>query len=409
MYQLVDYVSREHVNPDNLVFTGDETPWEVIVDLEEIRKHIDIRAFKEMPASLHKYLPFIPLEDTASIITLNEGNTPLMQSRRLGEQYGINLQLKLESRNPTGAFKDRGSAVEISLAKQLGANGVVVASTGNMAASCACYAAAAGIPCYVFIPEGVPQSKLAQVLAFGGRIVQVQGTYNEAERLAKAVARHYQFYLCGDYAYRLEGAKTAAYEVLEQCSFQAPDAVVVPMGCGTNLAAYAKGFQEWYALGLIDHLPALVGVQASGASAIVDSFHRNERSIQPLASVSTLASAIAVPNPLDGVKALDALYATNGMAISVTDEEIVQGQMDLARAEGVFVEPSGGAVSAACKKLSSFDRFSNAHVVGILCGDGLKDPSFSFDGEALPLIRPECNDFVDLYTESGFESPMLAA
>lgn len=410
MYELFDYVSGKQVYPDNLVFTGSNSPWEVNLDFERLKSKIDPIKFRREPCSIRKYLPFMPVKDPPGLISLNEGNTPLMRSRRLGENHGLELYFKIESRNPTGAFKDRGTAIEVSIAREYGAKAIVVASTGNMAASCACYAAAAGIPCFVFVPEGVPYSKLLQVLAFGARVIQVQGSYNDAEAVAKQVAGELRFYLCGDYAFRLEGAKTAAYEVIEQLNYQVPDAVVVPMGCGTNLAAIAKGFKEFYDLGLTDRLPAMIGVQASGAAAIVNSYHRRERTITPLQSVATLASAIAVPNPLDGMKALDAIYSTGGEALAVSDSEIKQSQQLLSKLEGIFIEPSGGAVIAACQKLAENPRWKGSRVVGILCGDGLKDPAVCNDGVInIPTIAPECHNFISLYQEASEYAPILAA
>ncbi|MCB0340338.1 MAG: threonine synthase, partial [Bdellovibrionales bacterium] len=304
MYYLADYVTKSEVKSENFVFTGANHPWEVIMDLDRIRSMINVEYFRKSPPFVSKYLPFLPVKNYSNFVSLQEGATPLIRSKVIGKRLGLDLYFKIESKSPTGSFKDRGSAVEVSVAKEMGAKGIAVASTGNMAASCACYAAAAGIPCFVFVPEDVPQSKLAQVIAFGGRIVQVKGSYNDAATLAHQAAEKLGFYLAGDYAFRVEGAKTAAFELIDQFYFQVPDAVLIPMGCGTNLAAYHKGFREFLSLGYIDRLPQLVGVQATGASAIVNSFHKGTNTIDALGEVNTIASAIAVPNPLDGTKAL---------------------------------------------------------------------------------------------------------
>lgn len=350
MYQVVDFYSKRTVAARGLVFTGESLPWEVLMDLELVKNKLNVDYFKIAPPGLSKYLPLMPIKASSEFVSLREMATPLVKSKSLGKKWGLELYFKVEGKNPTGSFKDRGSAVEVSVAKECGAKAVILASTGNMAASCACYAAAAKIPCFVLVPEGVPLAKLAQVVAFGGQIVQVQGGYNEAARLAETIALKMGFYLAGDYAFRLEGQKTAAFEVLDQLSFRAPDKVFVPMGCGTNISAYAKGFSEYESLGLLDRMPQLVGVQAEGADAVVRSFLKKEKHITALAGTETLASAIAVTDPIDGVKALQAIYSTGGAAVSVSDAEILKAQQELATEEGLFVETSSAATWAALQK-----------------------------------------------------------
>ena len=250
-----------------------------------------------------KYLPFLPVADFSQFVSLEEGGTPLIKSERLGAELGIDLYFKVEGKNPTGSFKDRGTAVEVTAARECGAKGIVVASTGNMAASCACYAAVARIPCYVFVPENIPVGKLAQVVAHGSRVVQVKGTYGDAAELAHRVAEEFGFYLAGDYAFRVEGAKTAAFEIVDQLFFEGPNVVVVPMGCGTNIASFYKGFCEYQALGLLENIPKLIGVQAAGASPIVEAAIAGKLEVTPWEHVDTTASAIAIGKPLDGLKA----------------------------------------------------------------------------------------------------------
>ncbi|MCB0330156.1 MAG: threonine synthase, partial [Bdellovibrionales bacterium] len=372
-HELRDFVTKERVATDNLVFTGEKNPWEVVIDLDEVRARINPAYFRSSPPLNSKYLPFMPIKNFSNFVTLKEGATPLIAAKHYGKDKGTNLYFKLEAQNPTGSFKDRGSAVDLSVAKEMGAKGIAVASTGNMAASCSCYAAAAEVPCFVFVPEGTPPSKLSQVIAFGGRIVQVKGDYNDAAVLAQRVAEEFGFFLAGDYAYRVEGQKTAAYEVCEQLFFQAPDVVVVPIGCGTNLAAYKKGFDEFFELGFIDKRPQLIGVQADGAATVVNSFRIGSKTIEALASAETLATAIKVADPLDGVKALDAIYGTEGRAVSVSDREMVEAQYNLAREEGHFVEAACAASLAGFLKLSEIGAFAGQTVVLVLTGDGLKD------------------------------------
>lgn len=409
MYYLRDFVSKEVVNPTNLVFTGETTPWEIVMDFDVIKSKINLDYFRQSPPSLLKYLPLLPITKQTEFVSLREAVTPLVKSRKLGRNMGVDLLLKVEGKNPTGSFKDRGTAVEISVAKEKGAKAIILASTGNMAASCACYAAAAGIPCFILVPEGVPPGKLSQVLAFGGHIVQVKGTYNDAADLAYKLAVEMGFYLAGDYAYRLEGAKTAAFEVIDQMLFQVPDYLVVPIGCGTNIGGYYKGFMDYYKLGLIDRLPRIIGVQATGAQAVVNSFDEKRNDIQILPSINTLASAIAVANPIDGLKALEAINSTNGFAVAVTDNEILAAQHRMAKEEGIFAESSAAATIAGLQKLIDQGKI-DAHkkVLCILTGDGLKDPQVVLKAAIKPpTIYPKIEEFGKLYQNGFFDGKSM--
>lgn len=409
MYHLIDFKTKQRVNPSNLVFTGDENPWEVVMDLDEIKSRINIDYFKKSPPFVSKYLPFMPIKDFSNFVSLKEGSTPLIESTRLGQQLGINLFFKLESQNPTGSFKDRGSAVELTIAKELNVKAIAVASTGNMAASCSCYAASAGIPCFVFVPEGTPPSKLSQVISYGGRIVQVKGSYGDAAALAKLVAEKLNFYLAGDYAFRVEGQKTAAFELVDQLYYKAPDIVVVPMGCGTNITAYAKGFAEYMHIGFIDTLPQLYGVQAEGAPSIVNSFWQGVRTITQLKKVDSIATAIAVNNPLDGTKALEAIYSTGGQGLAVSDTEMLQAQYKLAKEEGLFVETAAASSVAALFKYSKQSTFRGKTVVCVLTGPGLKDPDPILKiAIKPPTIRPSIEEFLSLYDNSFFDGDTIS-
>ncbi len=409
MYLIRDFASKKKVSPSNFVFTGNEGPWEVIMDLDEIRTKINTDYFRKAPPFASKYLPFMPIKDYGNFVSLQEGATPLIQSKSLGKRLAMDLWFKLEPQNPTGSFKDRGSAVDLTMARELGAKAIVVASTGNMAASCSCYAASAQIPCFVFVPEGTPPSKLSQVIAFGGKIVQVKGTYNDAATLAQRVAEELGFYLAGDYAFRVEGAKTAAFEIIDQLFFQPPDAVVIPMGCGTNLTACGKGFREYRDLGLIERLPRLIGVQAAGADSVIRSFEKSTLKIEPLRSIDTIATAIAVSNPLDGSKALAEIYESEGEALRVTDREMLEAQYELSKDEGHFVECSCAASIAALIKLANGGSLAGKRVVCILTGDGLKDPNTILRMAIKPpTIYPEVKEFLSLYKNSFFEGRSVA-
>ena len=404
MYTIVDFRTKKSVEQKNFVFTGEDGPWEIIMDLDTIKKKINRDYFRKEPPFVSKYLFFLPIKNYSSFISLQEGSTPLIRSKKIGPRLGINLYFKYEAQNPTGSFKDRGSAVELTIAKELGAKAIVVASTGNMAASCSCYAAAAGIPCFVFVPEGTPPSKLAQVISYGGKIVQIKGSYNDAANLAKLVAERLSFYLAGDYAFRVEGQKTAAFEIVDQLLYQVPDMVFVPIGCGTNITAYGKGFAEYKSLKIVDRVPKIMGVQAEGADSVVQSFERQRKHIQPLQKTNTIASAIAVTFPLDGVKALETIYNTHGEAIRVSDREILEAQYDLSREEGIFVESSSATTLAALMKYAKKKSLKHQTIVCVLTGNGLKDPLPILKVAIKPpTIYPNIDSFLSLYNHDFFK------
>lgn len=404
MHHLINFKTKEQVKPDNFIFAAENVPYEVVIDLDLVRSQINIDYFKKSPPFVSKYLPLMPIKDYANFVSLKEGATPLIKSRTLGKELGIDLYFKLESQNPTGSFKDRGSAVEMTIAKELGAKAITVASTGNMAASCSCYAAAAGIPCFVFVPEGTPSGKLSQVISYGGHIVNVKGSYQDAAKLAEDIARKLGFYLAGDYAYRVEGQKTAAFELIDQMYFDVPDAVIVPMGCGTNITAYAKGFKEYNELGFISKTPELIGVQPEGAPSIVKSFLENKKDVETLKEANSLASAITVNYALDGMKALDAIYSTGGCGIAVPDIEMVEAQYLLAREESLFVEASSASSFAALKRLVADKKLKGKKVVCVLTGAGLKDPSPILKVAIKPpTIYPKVDEFMSLYDNSFFK------
>lgn len=374
MYHLIDFITKKEVHPHNLIFTGENSPWEVCFDLHAIKKNINLKEYKLLPANLSKYLSLLPIPHSAQLLHWQESPTPLLKSRYIGKELGIDLYFKLEGKNPTGSFKDRGSVIEMTIAKHHHAKKVVVASTGNMAASCACYAALASIPCIVFVPQGTPLAKLAQVTAFGGKIMEINGSYTDAALAARHYAEIHDCYLAGDYAFRVEGQKTALFEILDQLSFELPDQIIIPMGCGTNIAAYHKGLNEYHTLGLIKKIPQLIGVQSTGANPIVRAFSRHLSYVSPKKNSHTIASAIAVGDPIDGLKALSALYETHGQAIAVTDRAILKARRLLAATEGLFVESASAATLACLFKLKK-KRTLAKKIVCILTGEGLKDPN----------------------------------
>ena len=362
---------------------------DVVYDYDYIKDHLNTYLLQNSPPRVIKYLDFYPLHDR-NIVSLNEGGTPLQRAKNLGKKLGLSeLYIKNEGLNPTGAFKDRGSFMEINKAKELGYKTTCVASTGNMAASVAAFSAQANLPCYVFVPDNTPRGKLAQCLSYGAHVIQVKGTYAQATVLADATAKKYGFYLAGDYAYRLEGQKSLAFEVSEQLFFQAPDIVIVPIGMGTNISAIWKGFKEYHQFGLIQTLPLMIGVQADGCNPVVKAF-TNGGKVVPVAKPNTVSSAIACGNPIDARKALAALKESKGFAISVSDEETLKAQQTLARTEALYVEPASATTIAAVEKLVKSGKIKpHQRVVCVATGAGLKDPAMTLKILAEPpIIEP---------------------
>jgi threonine synthase len=349
---------------------------DVVFDYPAIRRRLNEYALRYAPLSAKKYLDFYPLNNTAKIISLDEGGTPLYRAREMNKLFGTeNLFLKNESLNPTGVFKDRGSLVEITKALELKATAICVASTGNMAASVSAYAAKAKLPCYVLVPENTPLGKLSQTLAYGARLLQIRGGYTEATDLAAQIAQKFGYYLAGDYAFRGEGQKSIAFEIIEQLGWKSPDAVVVPVGCGTNLAAIWKGFQEFYTLGLIDKLPKMIAVQPEGCSTIVNAFLEKKSQAIFIAKPDTVASAVGIGRPLDDWKCLKALRDSGGTGINLTDEETLRAEQDLARLESTFVEPSAALPVAAIPHLLKKKILKPSDIIiAVVTGAGLKDP-----------------------------------
>ncbi len=351
-------------------------PLTVHYDYDYVRSRLNHYSLKNSPLKALKYLDFYPILNLNSVVSLDEGGTPFYHCSRLGEKVGLpHLYIKNEGANPTGVFKDRGSLVEITKAKEQGATAVCVASTGNMAASVSAYASIAGLPCYVLVPEGTALGKLAQALSYGARLLQVRGTYTDAARLTEQMSERHGFYLAGDYAFRVEGQKSQAFEIIEQLGWHAPSAVVIPMGAGTNIAALWKGFREFYELGFVDRLPRLIGVQPEGCMPIVSAFNQGRATIVPVEKPETIATAVAAGDPPDGVKALVAIRESKGCALSLTDAEILEAQQQIARGESIFVEPAAAMPIAALAHLLSTGRIREDEVIVCLTtGNGLKDP-----------------------------------
>jgi threonine synthase len=342
------------------------------IDIQYTSPEINSTPFKpHLPPHQH-YSHLLPISKQDTIITLGEGNTDLISSRSLYKSFGLHqLFFKHEGQNPTGSFKDRGSVIEIAKAIKYQAKQIVVASTGNMAASISAYAAAAGIPCQVVIPKNTPRTKLAQSLFYGAKIQEVSGGYDEASLLATQIATTNNFYLAGDYSFRAEGQKSQAYEIIEQLNFKAPDWVIVPVGNGTNFYAIWKGFKELFQLKKIRSLPKMLGVQTESFDAVYRHF-KHIPANQPASP--TVATAIAVKKPTDLSRALAAVTESKGDLISIPDQSILPAQLELARSETLLVEPSSATVLVALQSAVSREIISSTStVVCLITGHGYKD------------------------------------
>ena len=380
-------------------------PLDVIYDYDHLKQAINLYVLRNTPPKVIKYLDFYPFRERHNLFSLDEGATNLHKAVRLGKKYNLEkLFIKNEGLNPTGAFKDRGSFVEINKARQLGFKTVCVASTGNMAASVAAYSAQAELSCFVFVPENTPRGKLAQAISFGAHVIQVRGTYADAYQLTMKVAVKYSYYLAGDYAFRCEGQKSLSYEVCEQLWFGNIDYCLVPVGMGTNIAAIWKGFKEYYKFGLINTLPKMVAVQAEGAAPVVTAF-KNKFHLTSVDKPQTVCSAIAVGNPIDAPKVFAALKESHGLALCVTDDETLNSQQELAREEALYVEPSSATVIAALKKMVQSGKVKNTDtIVCVATGAGLKDPATTLKVIAdPPVITPVLSE-VERVISSDFLS-----
>jgi threonine synthase len=321
-----------------------------------------------------RYRRFLPVSADSEPVTLGEGATPTLQTRRLDPSGG--LLLKNETVNPTGSFKDRPVAVAATVARELGLSGLVCASTGNTGVAVAAYAARAGLPAACVVPEATPAAKTAQIGAVGARIVRVRGNYSDAYALARAAESYGWANLTSTYInpYMLEGDKTVAYEIFEQLGKRIPDWVVVPVGAGPLLAAIHKGFEELGVSG-----PRMVAAQAAACAPVVSAFESGAKEVSEWEhSVKTAASSIADPlrgYPEDGTRTLSVVRQSGGTAIAVSEEETRQATIELARSEGLLVEPGAAVAVAAYRKLAAQAVVSTGErAVVVLTGHGLKDP-----------------------------------
>ncbi|WP_051463625.1 threonine synthase [Leptolyngbya sp. PCC 6406] len=317
---------------------------------------------------MRHYANYLPISDRTPIVTLNEGNTPLIPAPAIAQRIGRQVQVlvKYDGLNPTGSFKDRGMTMAVSKAKEAGAEAVICASTGNTSAAAAAYARRGGMRAYVVVPDGyIALGKLAQALLYGAEVLAIQGNFDDALALVRQMADQYPVTLVNSVnPYRLEGQKTAAFEVVDALG-DAPDWLCIPVGNAGNITAYWMGFCEYHREGRCRRLPQMMGFQAAGAAPLVLG--------HPVHAPDTLATAIRIGNPASWNQAVAVRDASQGAFNAVTDDEILAAYRFLAQEEGIFCEPASAASVAGLFKVK--DQVpTGATVVCVLTGNGLKDP-----------------------------------
>ncbi len=324
---------------------------------------------------LHEYAQWLDLDGVEEIVTLQEGNTPLLPAPRLAERVGAEVWLKYEGLNPSGSFKDRGMTMAITKAKAQGAHTVICGSTGNTSAAAAAYAARAGMDCVVLVPEGkIALGKLAQAMVYGAKVLQIRGNFDQALNLARELTQYLPITIVNSInPDRIEGQKTGSFEIVDVLG-RAPDILAIPVGNAGNITAYWRGFTEYHFAGRCA-LPRMWGFQAAGAAPIVLG--------HPVENPETIATAIRIGNPASWVPALEVIHESLGDIRAVTDEEILEAYRFVARHESVFCEPASAASVAGILK---YGVPEGSTVVCVLTGNGLKDPDTALHQSAAPPV-----------------------
>ena len=341
---------------------------------------------------INKYREYLPVDEFTPIVTLNEGNTPLIKADNLARKLELDAEiyLKFEGSNPTGSFKDRGMTMAVTKAKEAGSNAIICASTGNTSASAAAYGARAGLKTYVLIPDGyIALGKLSQAMMYGAEIIAIQGNFDQALEVVRKISEEYPITLVNSVnTYRIEGQKTGAFEICDALG-QAPDYHFIPVGNAGNITAYWKGYKEYNEKGKINNLPKMMGFEAEGAAAIV----RGERIMNP----ETIATAIRIGNPASWEKAEAARDESKGTISSVNDDEIMTAYKLIANCEGVLAEPASAASVAGLIKCRHTIK-TGAKCVCILTGNGLKDPdnAIKYSGAEVKKTSADIKDILNV-------------
>lgn len=403
-----------YVCPDH----GDEGVLDVQYDYGVIRRRISRGSLKADPRrDIWRYKAFLPVDPAAKVPPLAVGWTPLYDAARLADALGVKkIWVKDDGRQPTASFKDRASALAVVKAAEQGAAVITTASTGNAAAALSGLCASVGRPNVIFVPRNAPEAKIAQLLVFGSRVVLVQGTYDDAFGLCMRAAGRFGWYNrnTGYNPYMTEGKKTAALEICEQLNWHVPDRVFVSVGDGSIIGGLHKGFKDLLALGWIDGMPRLMGVQAAGSNYLYQAWKNNEDvRTKPAIAANTVADSISAGLPRDRIKAMAAVRETRGAFVQVGDEQILAAIPEMARGAGVFGEPAGtaayaGLVQAVARGLVAREE----EVVVLNTGSGLKDVAAalrSVKGKRTAPVRvtPDAEAFIALASGWTDLSPTL--
>ncbi|HZG87035.1 threonine synthase [Paenibacillus sp.] len=338
---------------------------------------------------IDRYRDMLPVTEKTPLLTLHEGNTPLIRADRLSEKLQLDLYFKFEGMNPTGSFKDRGMVMAVAKAMEEGSRTIMCASTGNTSAAAAAYAARGGLACVVLIPNGnIALGKLAQAYAYGATVLAIDGNFDKALEIVRDITSKHPITLVNSVnPYRLEGQKTAAFEIVDALG-EAPDYLAIPVGNAGNISAYYKGFKEYRAAGRSTSVPKMIGFQAAGASPLVTG--------KPFPNPETVATAIRIGNPASWDLAVNAYTESEGGVWAVTDEEILEAYQLIASNEGVFAEPASAAsIAGVLKRHREGALPKGSRVVCVLTGHGLKDPNIAIKTVAAePVVIPATEEAV---------------
>jgi threonine synthase len=376
----------------------------VLYDYDRVKAQLTRAALSaDRDFTMWRYRALLPVHESSAVPPLTVGWTPIYDCTRLANEYGVGkLLIKDDGRNPTASFKDRPSAVAVVKAQEAAAKVITTASSGNAGSALAGICASVGMKSVIFVPATAPPAKIAQLQIYGASVVLVDGTYDEAFDLCLAAARKYGWYQrsTGVNPFTREGKKTAALEIAEQLNWQAPDKVIVSVGDGNIISGLWKGFRDLNALGFVDRVPQLIGVQSETASAIVDA--ANGDGMVRERPAYTIADSINVGRPRDATAAIQAIKDSGGRGVKVSDEEIVAAISELARATGVFAEPAAAAAFAGFKKMCASRLLrSEERILLMLTGNGLKDVDAARRALEKPYrVRPDLDDLSRLL-ESG--------
>ena len=378
---------------------------DIVYDYDYIKTKLtkDVLARREN-RSMWRYRELLPVEESTPDTPLRVGWSPLYEEPKLADMLGVrHLWVKDDGQNPTASLKDRASAMAVAKAREAGARIIACSSTGNAASSLAGNAAAAGFKTYIFVPERAPKGKVAQLMIFGANVISVKGNYEETFKMSAEAIDKYGWYNrnAAINPYLSEGKKTVALEIAEQLNWQVPDYVAISVGDGCTIAGVWKGFKDLYALGFIDRLPKLLSAQSTGCCPLNRAIQTGE-DWYPMEE-NTIADSISVGVPRNADKALMAIRESRGLAVNVTDEEILAAQRLLGRTCGVFGEPAGVTGTAALKKACEEGLIPrDATVVSVVTGNGLKDVANAIKSAGEPInIKPDLDLMVAEFAKRG--------